>query len=128
MCSLFLRQYLLRLPVFYIAKFWRPVRPGCILCKTHAGCTPVAPQVYANVRGWRTPEVQRSEEPCVEKWIFYASTPKIVVRIYPRRHADRKANCTREIFGPKCMECTLAVRVHNFCYHETFDQLIFLSF
>ena len=31
--------------------------PGCIPCKTHAGCTPVAPRVYTNVESWRTPEV-----------------------------------------------------------------------
>ena len=33
--------------------------PGCILCKTHAGGTPVAPQVYANVESWRTPTRQQ---------------------------------------------------------------------
>ena len=36
----------------------------------HFGNTPVAPQVYANVGGWRTPEVQRSKEPFIELWIF----------------------------------------------------------
>ena len=40
--------------------------PGCIPCTTHAGGTPVVSQVYANVEGWRTLEVQRSKEPCVE--------------------------------------------------------------
>jgi len=33
--------------------------PGCIPCKTHAGGTPVAPQVCANGEGWPTPEAQR---------------------------------------------------------------------
>ena len=41
-------------------------QPGCIQCKTHAWGTPVAPQVYNKVESWRTPEVQRSKEPCVE--------------------------------------------------------------
>ena len=43
-----------------------PLTPGCIQCKPHAGGTPVASQVYAKVEGWRTPEVQRSKEPCAE--------------------------------------------------------------
>ena len=32
---------------------------------------------------------------------------RLQFRLYLRRHADKKANSTREIFGPKCMECTL---------------------
>jgi len=40
--------------------------PEYIPCKTYAGGTPVTPQVYANVEGWRTLEVQRSKEPYVE--------------------------------------------------------------
>ena len=34
-----------------------PLRPGCIPCKTHAGVTPVVPQLYAKTEGWRTSEV-----------------------------------------------------------------------
>ena len=37
---------------------------GCIPCKTHAGRTSVTHRVYANVESWRTPEVQKSNEPC----------------------------------------------------------------
>ena len=44
--------------------------PGCITCTTHAGGTPVAHQVYTNVKGCRTPEVQRSREPCIETCIL----------------------------------------------------------
>ena len=40
--------------------------PGCIPCKTHAGVTPAAPQVYAKLEGWRTTEMRRLKEPCVE--------------------------------------------------------------
>ena len=40
--------------------------PRFIPCKPHAGGTPVAPQVYANVGSWRTPERQRSKELCIE--------------------------------------------------------------
>ena len=85
-----------------------PPTPGCIPCKTHAGGTPVAPQVYSIVGGWRTPEMQTPKEPCFKMWIFYAVRQRLWFRIYPRRHATMKANCTPEISGPKCMECTLA--------------------
>jgi len=37
----------------------------CIACKTHARFPPVAPQVYANVEGWCTPEVQGWKVPCI---------------------------------------------------------------
>ena len=40
--------------------------PGCIPCKPCTGGTPIAPQMYASVEGWRTPEVQRSKEPCAD--------------------------------------------------------------
>ena len=42
------------------------LRARCIPCKPHAGGTPVASQVYAKVKGWRSHEVQRSKEPCAE--------------------------------------------------------------
>ena len=87
-----------------------PIKPGCIPCKTHAGGTPVAPQVYVNVGGWRTPEVQRSKNRASRCGFFTPVRQSLWFRVYPRRHADRKANCTPEIFGPKCMECTLAIK------------------
>ena len=35
--------------------------PGCIPFKSHAGVTPVAPQVYANNEGLSTSEMQGSK-------------------------------------------------------------------
>ena len=82
--------------------------PGCNPCKAQAVGTLVAPQVLANVEGWRTPEVRRSKQPCVEIYILLRHySEEYSFRLYPCRHADRKANYTPEIFGPKCMECTL---------------------
>ena len=66
---------------------------------------PVAPQVYANNEGWRTPEAQRWKEPCMEVCIFLRQYAKEYTLGYLRRYADRKADSTPEIFGPKCMEC-----------------------
>ena len=48
----------------------RPFVLGCIPGKTLTGGTPVIPQVYANIEGWRTPEVQRSKDLCVEVCIL----------------------------------------------------------
>ena len=47
------------LPVHLHSSFFEEgtIRPGCIPCKTHAGVTPVVPQVYAMAEGWRTPKV-----------------------------------------------------------------------
>ena len=50
--------------------------PGCIPCISHSRGTPLVPQVYANVEGWRTPEVQRSEELCVEVCILIGQHAK----------------------------------------------------
>ena len=56
--------------------------PGCIPCipcKAHAGGTPVAHQVYANVGGWRTPEVQSQKNSASRCGFIYASAPYIMV-------------------------------------------------
>ena len=84
-----------------------PVPPGCIPCRTHAGVTPVDPQVYAKVEGWRTPEVQRSKGLYVEICILLRQHAKEYSLGYI--HAATKSNSTPEIFGPKCKNCTLAV-------------------
>ena len=74
---------------------------GCIPCKTHAGVAPVALQVYAKVEGWRTPEVQRSKELCLEICILLRQYAKEYSLSYIQ--ADRKANSAPKIFGPKYM-------------------------
>ena len=51
-------------------------QPGCIPCKFHAGVTPLAPELYAKVEGWRTPEVKESKEPCVEICILLLQNAK----------------------------------------------------
>ena len=84
------------------------LNPGCIPCKPHAGGTLVASQEYAKGEGWRTPDVQRSKEPCAE--ICFLLRPYAKDYSLGYIHADRKANSTPEIFGPKCMECTLALK------------------
>ena len=85
--------------------------PGCILCKAHAGVTPVALHVYAMLAGWRTPEVRRSKELCIEISILLHQHAKEYSLGYS--HADKKANSTPEIYGPKCTECTLADNTLN---------------
>ena len=69
---------------------------------THAGGTPVIPHVYANVEGWRTLEVQRSKEQCVEISILLRQYAKEYILGYIYAATPKsKAN-----FGPKCMKCT----------------------
>ena len=83
-----------------------PFQPECIPCRTHAGRTPVTPLVYANFEGWRALEAQRSKGPCVKITILLRQDAKEHRVSYI--HANRRANSTPEIFGPRCMECTLA--------------------
>ena len=77
-------------------------KPGCIPCKTHAGVTPVAPQVYAKVEGLRTPEVQRSKEPFIEIYILLRQQAKEYS--LSNIQADRTANSTPKYFDPKIYE------------------------
>ena len=85
------------------------LRPGCIPCKPHTGCMPVASQEYTKGEGWHTPEVQGSKEPCMEICFFLSPYAKDYSLGYI--HVDRKASSTPEIFWPKCMECTLGLRL-----------------
>ena len=47
---------------------------GCIPYRTHPKSAQVVPQVYANIEGCRTPEVERSKELCADICI--------VIRLY----------------------------------------------
>ena len=76
--------------------------------KTHAGSTPVAPQVYTNVEHWHASEMQRSQEPCSKVCILLCQyTKRYSISCFQCCHANKKANSTPEIFGPKGMKCTL---------------------
>ena len=92
--------------------FLTMVKPGCIPCKPHAGDAPAVPQVYANVvrlaYSWGA-KIKRT----VRRDLHFIMPvrQRVEFRLYLRHHADRKANSTPEIFGPKCMECILVVKL-----------------
>ena len=62
--------------------------------------------MYANFEGWRITEVHRSKEPCAESCVLIRQYAKECSLGYI--HAATEANSTPEIFGPECIECTLA--------------------
>ena len=75
--------------------------PGCIPCKAHAACTLVAPQVHTNVEGWRTPEVQRSKEPCADICNPFRGGARGGLGGYspPSKHASPRRKVKRDFVG-----------------------------
>ena len=79
--------------------------PGWIPCITHAGVMPVDPQVYTKAEGWLTLEVQRSKELYIKICILLRQHAKENSLGYI--HTNGKSNSMPEIFGSKCMGCTI---------------------
>ena len=62
--------------------------------QSHAGVTPIDPQMYAKVEGWRTPEVQRSKGLHIEICILLRQHAKEYSFGYI--HAVRESNSMPE--------------------------------
>ena len=103
-----------------------PFHTGCIPCKTHAGGSPVGPQMSADLLCWHTPKVYIFKEPCAEICISlrqftkeysigYIHTVTPTGKLTPRRRSSgrvqKKSNLPP---APTSIRITFLVMQHQY--------------